>query len=479
MATPSDDIFFSGISEVSAKLRAKEFSAVELTRAFCDRLERLGPRYNALALSLREQAIRKAREVDDDLKIDRTRGPLQGIPYGAKDLLAVKGQPTTWGAKPYAGQVFDEDARVIQMLDKAGAILIGKLAMVELAGGGGYRFPSASLTGPGLNPWDRTRWSGGSSSGSGAATAAGLVTFALGSETSGSILTPSALCGVTGLRPTYGLVSRRGAMALSWTLDKIGPLCRSAEDCALVLRTIAGGDRRDPGSAGKSFSYAPQFARKPQAITVGYAPVDFNEAADPSARPDFETALGVVKSLGAKMKEVEIPDFPYAALVNTVINAEAASIFEDLIRSGGVDQLADKRQAAGLKTALEIPATEYLKAMRIRTLVQDAFRKLFLDVDMLLTPSRLTPAPIITDPLIGVGTGGVPPGSASRGLTGLIPAGNLAGLPALSLPCGFAGGMPIAISLVGRPFSENQLIAIGRAFQSQTDWHRRRPPTAS
>jgi aspartyl-tRNA(Asn)/glutamyl-tRNA(Gln) amidotransferase subunit A len=479
MATPSDDIFFSGISEVSAKLRAKEFSAVELTRAFCDRLERLGPRYNALALSLREQAIRKAREVDDDLKIDRTRGPLQGIPYGAKDLLAVKGQPTTWGAKPYAGQVFDEDARVIQILDKAGAILIGKLAMVELAGGGGYRFPSASLTGPGLNPWDRTRWSGGSSSGSGAAAAAGLVTFALGSETSGSILTPSALCGVTGLRPTYGLVSRRGAMALSWTLDKIGPLCRSAEDCALVLRAIAGSDRQDPGSAGKSFSYAPQFARKPQAITIGYAPVDFNQAADPSARTDFETALGVVKSLGVKMKEVEIPDFPYAALVNTIINAEAASIFEDLIRTGGVDQLADKRQAAGLKAALEIPAIDYLKAMRIRTLVQDAFRKLFLDVDMLLTPSRLTPAPKITDPLIGVGTGGVPPGSASRGLNGMIPAGNLAGLPALSLPCGFAGGMPIAISFVGRPFSENQLIAIGRAFQNQTDWHRRRPPTAS
>src|SRR5712691_1896406 len=355
MATPSDDIFFGGISDVSSKLRAKEFSAVELTRAFCDRLERLGPRYNALALSLREQAIRKAREVDDDLKRDRTRGPLQGIPYGAKDLLAVKGQPTTWGARPYAGQVFDEDARVIQMLDKAGAILIGKLAMVELAGGGGYRFPSASLTGPGLNPWDRTRWTGGSSSGSGAATAAGLVGFALGSETGGSILVPSAMCGVTGLRPTYGLVSRRGAMALSWTLDKIGPLCRSAEDCALVLRVIAGNDSQDPGSAGKNFSYTPQYARKPQDITLGYAPWDFNESADPSARADFQTALGVVKSLGVKMKEVQIPDFPHAALTNTIINSEAASIFEDLIRSGRVDQLADKRQAAGLKTALEIP----------------------------------------------------------------------------------------------------------------------------
>ena len=208
------DVFFNTIGELSARLRAREFSAVELTRAFCDRLERIGPRYNALALSLREQAIRQARDVDDELKRGRFRGPLQGIPYGVKDLLAVKGHPTTWGAKPFAGQVFDENARVIQKLEKAGAILVGKLAMVELAGGGGYRFASASLTGPGLNPWDRTRWSGGSSSGSAAATAAGLVTFALGSETSGSIVTPSAFCGVTGLRPTYGLVEparRNGA----------------------------------------------------------------------------------------------------------------------------------------------------------------------------------------------------------------------------------------------------------------------------
>src|SRR6266852_3811497 len=244
------ELYFASIGEISARLRAKEFSAVELTRAFCDRLERIGPRYNALALSLREAAIRQARDVDDELKRGRVRGALQGIPYGVKDLLAVAGHPTTWGARPYAAQVFQEDAFVVERLNKAGAILIGKLAMVELAGGGGYRFAAASFTGPGLNPWDRSRWSGGSSSGSAAATAAGLVAFALGSETSGSIITPAAFCGVTGLRPTYGLVSRRGAMALSWTLDKIGPLCRSAEDCAHVLETIAGNDSQDPGSAG-------------------------------------------------------------------------------------------------------------------------------------------------------------------------------------------------------------------------------------
>src|SRR5215472_8934995 len=259
MAVPSD-IFYANITEINAGLRSRVFSAVELTRAFCDRLERLGPRYNALALSLRDQAVRQAINVDNDLKIDRTRGPLQGIPYAVKDLLAVKGGPTTWGARPFAGQVFQEDARVVQRLSKTGAILIGKLAMVELAGGGGYGSAAASLTGPGLNPWDRARWSGGSSSGPAAATAAGMAAFTLGSETSGSILTPAAFCGVTGLRPTYGLVSRRGAMALSWTLDKIGPMCRSAEDCAVVLQAISGGDGLDPGSAGRSFRYSPQYA---------------------------------------------------------------------------------------------------------------------------------------------------------------------------------------------------------------------------
>jgi aspartyl-tRNA(Asn)/glutamyl-tRNA(Gln) amidotransferase subunit A len=347
---------------------------------------------------------------------------------------------------------------------------------VELAGGGGYRFPSASLTGPGLNPWDRTRWSGGSSSGPGSATAAGLVAFSIGSETSGSILTPSAYCGITGLRPTYGLVSRRGAMALSWTLDKLGPMCRSAEDCALVLSVIAGVDYQDPGSAGKSFHYAPQFARKPSEITVGYAPVDFDETAAPETRAGFNDALKVVKSLGMTMKEIEIPDFPFSALVSTIIGAEAGSIFEDLIRSGKVDELADHRQAQGLKTGLDISACDYLRAMRVRSLVQQAFKELFFDVDILLTPTRPTIASKISDPL----DRGAAPAAApkSRGLNGMIPAGNLAGLPAISLPCGFASGMPIAISLVARPFYENQLVAIGKSFQTHTDWHRRRPPVA-
>ena len=473
MAVPAGDVFFSSIGELSAQLRAKTFSAVELTRAFCDRLEKIGAAHNALAHSLRATALKKAKDVDDDLKRGRTRGPLQGIPYGAKDLLAVKGQPATWGSRSFAGQIFGEDAQVIKKLDQAGAILIGKLAMIELAGGVGYQTASASATGPALNPWDRTRWAGGSSSGSGVAAAAGLVTFALGSETSGSILTPSAFCGVTGLRPTYGLVSRRGAMSLAWTLDKIGPMCRSAEDCGLVLHAIAGADAGDPGSARKGFAYVPQLDRKVPDFTIGYAPVDFERVA-PEAQAAFKGALEAVKALGVKLKEVEIPDFPYGALVQTVIGAEAASVFEDFIRDGRVEQMADPSEAAALKAALDIPAVDYLKAMRIRSLVREAFRDmLYTQVDMLLAPARMAPAPRIADGLRGGGARAV---AGGRGLGGIIPAGNLAGLPALSLPCGFAAGLPVGISLVGRAFFENHLLGVGRAFQAQTDWHKRRPP---
>jgi aspartyl-tRNA(Asn)/glutamyl-tRNA(Gln) amidotransferase subunit A len=472
----SDDIFFATITELNAKLKAKEFSAVELARAFCERLEKLGPRYNALALPLRERAIRRAKDVDDDLKRERYRGPLQGIPYGAKDLLSLTGSPTTWGAKPYAGQVFDYDATVLKKLEKAGALLAGKLSMVELAGGGGYRYAAASLTGPGLNPWDRSCWSGGSSSGSGSAVAAGLVPFAIGSETWGSITTPCAYCGITGLRPTYGLVSRYGAMALSWTMDKIGPMCRSAEDCGHVLRVISGGDSSDPGSAGKSFYYAPQFARKLADLKVGFAPVDIEEWAEPSTRRAFRAAIDALRGLGVKMAEARLREFPYGAVAGMIISAEGSAVFEPLIRSGQVDQLADKKQIAGLRAGLEIAARDYLKAMRIRSLVRKEMRKLFSQVDILVSPACFDLAPKTSDP---IGSGYTPkPEPKDRGLTDLGAAGNLAGLPALALPCGFAGNLPVGIQLVGRPFSENNLITLGKAYQERTDWHRRRPPLA-
>ena len=473
MAELGSEIFFAGIGELNRRVRAKETTAVDLARAFGKRLETLGPRYNALALPLTERAIRQAKAVDAEIQRGRLRGPLQGVPYGAKDLLSVAGQITAWGARPYAAQVFDYDATVVKRLEGAGAPLLGKLAMVELAGGPGYRYAAASVSGPGLNPWDPARWSGGSSSGSAIAVAAGLAPFAIGSETSGSILTPAAFCGVTALRPTYGLVSRYGAMPLSWTLDKLGPFCHSAEDCGFVLQTIAGGDRRDPGSAGKSFYYTPQYAREFTELRIGFAPADFSEWPDEAARPAFQLALEAVRGLGAALVETKLPDFPYGAMIGTIISVDAASVYEPLIASGKVDELADQKQIAGLKAGLEVPASVYLKAMRARRIAKEAIFKLFAEVDVLLTPARLGPAPKVNEPLDHRPDR---PRPKDAGLTGLIPAGNLAGIPALSLPCGLAGNLPVALQLAGPPYTENTLLAIGKEYQSRTDWHKRRPP---
>jgi len=474
MAAIPTDVFFASIPELNQRLVAKEFKAEELARAFALRLADLGPRYNALALPLHQEALRQGKAVDQDLKIDRRRGPLQGIPFGVKDLLSFAGQPTAWGAKPYAGQVFDYNATVVDQLFGVGAILTGKLAMVELAGGGGYRMASASVSGPGLNPWDRSRWSGGSSSGSAAAVAAGLVTFSIGSETSGSIITPASYCGVTALRPTYGLVSRHGAMALSWTLDKLGPFARSAEECGLILHVIAGADSKDPGSANTSFYYTPSYARPFKDLKVGYAAVDFADRAEEPARAAFQAALIALKESGVTLVETRLPQFPYGPILSTILAGEQASVFEPLIASGKVDQLSDKAQIAGLKASLELPAKDYLKAMRLRSLIQQDFRQLFTQVDVLLAPGRPGPATPIDQPL---DQGGFQPAAGTPpGLQGIIQAGNLAGLPALVLPCGFAGNLPVALQLVGAPLSENLLLAIGRDFQKRTDWHKRRPP---
>lgn len=466
MADFPEDFFFSSIAGIQAGIRSRQYSTREVARAFLDRLERLGPRYNALALSLRDQAVSEADDADSDLRKDRIRSALAGVPYAAKDLVAVAKHPTTWGARPFAAQVFSEDATVVTRLRKAGAVLLGKLAMVELAGGGGYRFARASLQGPGLNPWNRAHWSGGSSSGSGSAVAAGLVPWAIGSETSGSILTPAAFCGVTGLRPTYGLVSRAGCMALSWTLDKIGPLAHTAEDCGIILSVLAGGDPEDPASSGKRFYYTPQFVPPLKELRVGYWPGDFSDGVVPEAKAAFAEALRAFQSLGLQMIERKLPEFPYSELVATIISSEMGSIFEDLVTTGQVDQLADTRQIAGIKVSQEVLAKDYLKAMRIRRLVKQEFARMFWDFELYLAPARSGPANRIDEPLDRPGVPGTP----------LIPAGNLTGYPALGFPCGLVNNLPIGLQVVGLPFTENKLLAVGKAFQDATNWHKSRPP---
>ena len=480
--TPADDLAFTTAAGLAQLLERGYLSSVELTRLALARLERLGPRFNAVAAAMPERALAEARRADEARRQGRVRSRLLGIPYGAKDLLAARGAPTTWGAPPYRDQVFDFDGAVVQRLGRAGAVLAAKLAMVELAGGGGYRFPSASLQGPGRTPWNPEHWSGGSSSGSGAAVAAGLVPYAIGSETSGSIITPASYCGVTGLRPTYGLVSRHGAMALSWTLDKLGPLARSAEDCALVLEAISGGDVRDPSTARRRHRYAPLTTAELRRLRLGWAPADFEELAAEQARAVFAGALETLRSLGAHWQEAVLPrDLPYGPVVSTIIGAEGGTIFAQLLESDAFETLVDAKQKAGLRAGLAIAARDYLQAMRIRTQIRDAFRALFQTIDVLVGVGRPGPASRVDAPLDqrpSLHPAAPPPGRA--GNPALIPAGNLAGLPALCLPCGFTpDGLPLAIQLVGRPFEENTLLSLGAWFQAQTDWHRRRPLAAS
>src|SRR5688500_5041719 len=251
------ETLYAPVSELAAQIRERKLSPVELTEAYLERLETVGRRLGAVAHVMRESALREARAAEEEIRRGRYRGPLHGIPYGVKDLCATREAPTTWGATPYKGQKFDYDATVVTRLREAGAVLVAKLAMIELAGGMGYNQADASWTGACKTPWNTAYWSGGSSSGPGAATAAACVAFSIGSETSGSIITPAAFCGVSGLRPTYGAVSRHGAMALSWTLDKLGPMARSADCCARVLQAIAGSDKHDPTSARRPFRYQP------------------------------------------------------------------------------------------------------------------------------------------------------------------------------------------------------------------------------
>ncbi|HEX2323896.1 MAG TPA: amidase [Chloroflexota bacterium] len=486
-APGADELAFATVSELQGLLGTGRVSSEELTRLALERLQRLGPRYNAVATVTAGRALAEAQARDRARARGAARGDLHGIPYGAKDLLAARGAPTTWGAPPYRDQVFDADATVVQRLGRAGAVLAAKLAMVELAGGGGYRYPSASLQGPGKTPWSPRHWAGGSSSGSGAAVAAGLVPYAIGSETSGSIITPAAFCGVTGLRPTYGLVSRHGAMPLSWTLDKLGPMARSADCCARVLQAIAGRDRSDPSSARRSFRYQPLPPPALRRLRLGFAPADFDHLAAPEARPAFSAALDVLWELGAPRAEVGIPPgLPYGPLVGTIIGAEEGAVFGPLIESDAFQTLVDAKQKAGLRAALGISARDYLDAMRLRVEVQRAFGDLFRGVDVLIGVGLPGPAPLLDEPL----DRGPAPGPAAEpddrpANPALIPAGNLAGLPALSLPCGFTppgapdgapSGLPLAIQLVGPPFSENTLLSLGAWFQSRTDWHRRRPP---
>lgn len=457
---------FRPVRELAEAVRARQISPVALAETSLERLERLGPRYNAVVTVTRDRALRQARRAEAEIAGGRWRGPLHGIPYGAKDLLATAGGiPTTWGAAPFRAQTFDFDATVVERLEAAGAVLVAKLAMVELAGGMGYRQPNASFTGPGISPWGAGAWSGGSSSGSGSAVGAGLVPFAIGSETWGSILSPAANCGVSGLRPTYGRVSRHGAMTLCWTLDKLGPLALTADDCGIVLDAIAGPDPRDPTAANLPFRYD---AGEESSRRFRFGVIrDVAATAEDAVRDAFTSSLDVLGKIGS-VEEVTLADLPYEAITRTILMAEAASAFEDMIETGGIAGLTAPEDRFTAYARDAILAKDYIRALRLRTLVVREADRVLSGLDALVAPGR----PALASPLDREFR------SAARGnvadVMGAI--GNAAGLPAIAVPNGFTeAGLPTSLQFMGRAWEENSVLAAARAWQRITDWHRRHP----
>jgi aspartyl-tRNA(Asn)/glutamyl-tRNA(Gln) amidotransferase subunit A len=454
---------FISLRELSQQIFTRKLSPIDLVETSLQRLDLHGSTLNAVVTLTRDRAMKHAECIEREIEEGIYRGSLHGIPFGVKDLLATVNTPTTWGAFPLRNQTFNYDATIIKKLHHAGAILTSKLAMIELAGGMGYRQPHASFTGPPRNPWNLHMWTGGSSSGSGAAVGAGLVPFAIGSETWGSILSPANNCGVTGLRPTYGRVSRFGAMALSWTLDKLGPLCLTADDCGLVLEVIAGYDSRDPTTFHQPFKY---HSSHKQDFTIGIV----NEAlddVDEDVRKNFNRSVTDLEKI-AEIREIVLPNYPYEAVTRTILNAESVSAFENLIESGQISELTAPEDRYSVFSRTIILAKDYLRALRLRGLIAKAIDKVMSNCDAIVAPTRRQPASPLNQEFRKITSG------SSRDILGAV--GNAAGLPAISVPNGFTDqGLPTGLQFIGRAYDENVIIALARAYQSLTKWHKQHP----
>ncbi|MBI2821824.1 MAG: amidase [Acidobacteria bacterium] len=452
-ALPSDleEAAFWPVTWLAQIIKARKVSSEELTRMYLARLRKYDAKLQCVITLTEDLALQQARQADVEIRAGRYRGPLHGIPWGVKDLLAVKGYPTTWGAAPYKDQVFDYDATVVERLDRAGAVLLAKLSTGELASGDIW-FGGQTKT-----PWNLKEGTRGSSAGPGAATAAGLAAFSIGTETRGSITFPSSRCGLTGLRPTFGRVSRYGVMAISYSMDKIGPMCRNAEDCALVFNAIYGPDGRDLAVMDLPFNWDSDLDIR--RLRVGYIRQAFEE--------DHETAEGKandlatlekLRSLGITLVPVDYPDYP-VDVQQILLYAEAAAAFDELTRNRGVDQLA--RQAVWpvrFRQARTIPAVEYIQADRVRRQVMAAMARMMADLDICVAPSS---AP------------GMP---SSTAIGRNVPLTNLTGYPGVVLPNGFsANGIPTSITFIGRLYEETKILALAKRYQDATDFHLKRP----
>ena len=435
-----EDLAFEPVTTLAALVKSRKVSSTDLTKMYLERLKKYSPKLLCVITLTEELALEQAAKADEEIKRGHYRGPLHGIPWGAKDLYSTKGIKTTWGAEPYQDQIFDYNATVVDRLEQAGAVLLGKLSMGALAQGGLW---FAGMT---KNPWNTERSSSGSSAGSASSTSAGLVGFSLGTETLGSIISPSTTCRVVGLRPTYGRVSRHGAMGLSWTMDKPGPICRSVEDCALVLEAIHGPDGKDLAVVDAPFDWQPQLGLT--GLRIGYLEADF-ERASKDSKPLYDQALADLRTAGAKLDPVKLPDFQ-AQPLRIILEAEAATAFDDLTRSGGVNQL--KGQAAGdwpntFRTARLIPAVEYIRAQRARTLLMHRMDEFMADWDVLVSPP----------------------------FGGLLLVTNLTGHPQIVTPCGFANGLPQGLVFTGKLYEEGAPMRVAMTFEKATKWHTLHP----
>lgn len=437
-----EDLAFHSVGQLAELIRTRKVTSEQLTRMYLDRLKKYGPKLECVITLTEDRALESAKRADREIAAGKYRGPLHGIPYGAKDLLAVKGYKTTWGAMPYKDQVIDQDATVIKKLDEAGAVLVAKLTMGALAWGDVW------YGGMTRNPWNLKQGSSGSSAGSASATSAGLVAFAIGTETWGSIVSPSTRCGVTGLRPTYGRVSRTGAMALSWSMDKIGPICRTVEDCAIVFNAIYGPDGADQTLYDIPFNYDPKLdIRK---LRIGFLKTEFDSAK--TNKTNNDAVLDVLRGLGITPIPIELPSELPVNSLSIILNAEAAAAFDDLTRSGDDDLLVRQIKNAWpnvFRTARFIPAVEYLQANRIRTMIIQDMQKVMDKVDVYVAPSF---------------------GGSNLLLT------NLTGHPCVVVPNGFnSEGSPTSISFIGQLFGEAKLLAVAKAYQDATDYHKKHP----
>jgi aspartyl-tRNA(Asn)/glutamyl-tRNA(Gln) amidotransferase subunit A len=467
----NDDIHFHSISDMGGMLRRKALSPVELTQAHLDRIDALGERLGAFITVMGESALARARELESSLQAGRDLGPLHGIPVAVKDIVSTRGVLTSAGSRVMADNIPEEDSTLVERLHDAGAVLLGKLNLSEFAIGGTVDHPFGTPR----NPWNTEHSAGGSSSGSGVAVAGGLCAGALGSDTGGSIRGPSSFCGIVGIRPTYGRVTRHEVVPMCWSMDTVGPMTRTVGDCAIILEAIAGHDPRDATSSLEPVpDYATSLGEGVRGLRVALPREMFDYSGlDGETSDAVHKATAVLEELGASSEEVSLPMSAYSGAVFVAIaDVDAAAYHSDWLREPGDDY--DWNTRVRLESASLTPAGAYIKAQRARESVRKELLEALEHADVIITPTSHAPAPTLAD---GTGRpGGSYDVASDLGRRMYASPAALAGLPALSIPCGFsASGLPIGMQIIGRPFAEQLLFRVGHAYERATEWHTMHP----